>query len=509
MSLDLAFGIARTGLQATQRALAQVSQNIANAETPGYTRKNLAPVAMQGADKPMGVRLGEAQRLVDDTLVAERDGRGAEAAAAGLRESLLTGIEAAHGRAEDGDSLGDAVAGLRTAFIALRAAPGEAGAQRNALLAAGTVASRFNEVAGAVVQAREEAQRGIGEEVARINANLRGIAELSTRIRADRSAGLSTADLEDRRDTALSSLSESLPVKALRQADGGILLIARGGLSLPLDAERDAFSTADATIGPQSYYGGTGTLPGVKLQGVDVTRQLVGGRLGELIQLRDSTLPRYQAELDVGASALAARLDAQGLRLFTDASGGVPDTSLGYTAGGQLGFSNVMRVNPALLADPRLLRDGTQDVVATAGGPTAFTRNPAGGPAGFITLLDRVLDHGLGETVRAGTAWAPLPSGGLGPDGQLSSPFLPPGTVEAYSAAVTGAQTADRAAATADRDRAEAMQRGLEARFKAQSGVDPDAEMAKLVQLQNAYAVNARVMNTAQQMWDQLLGMVR
>jgi flagellar hook-associated protein 1 FlgK len=72
MSLDLAFGIARTGLQATQRALAQVSQNIANAETPGYTRKDLAPIALQAADRPMGLRLGEARRLVDDALVAER-----------------------------------------------------------------------------------------------------------------------------------------------------------------------------------------------------------------------------------------------------------------------------------------------------------------------------------------------------------------------------------------------------------------------------------------------------
>ena len=53
------------------------------------------------------------------------------------------------------------------------------------------------------------------------------------------------------------------------------------------------------------------------------------------------------------------------------------------------------------------------------------------------------------------------------------------------------------------------MQRGLESRIQKQSGVEPDAEMAQLVQLQNAYAVNARVINTAQQMWDQLLGMVR
>jgi flagellar hook-associated protein 1 FlgK len=143
------------------------------------------------------------------------------------------------------------------------------------------------------------------------------------------------------------------------------------------------------------------------------------------------------------------------------------------------------------------------------GGPTAFTRNPAGGPAGFTTLIDRVLAHSLGESPRPGVQWGPLISIGLGPDGSLASPFVAPRSVEGYGAVLTGAHTADRAAAAATRERAETMRRGLDARFQQQSGVDPDTEMAHLVQLQNAYAANARVMNTAQQMWDQLLAMVR
>ena len=40
-------------------------------------------------------------------------------------------------------------------------------------------------------------------------------------------------------------------------------------------------------------------------------------------------------------------------------------------------------------------------------------------------------------------------------------------------------------------------------------GVDPDAEMAAMVGLQNAYAANARVLGTVQAMWDSLLAAVR
>jgi flagellar hook-associated protein 1 len=119
-------------------------------------------------------------------------------------------------------------------------------------------------------------------------------------------------------------------------------------------------------------------------------------------------------------------------------------------------------------------------------------------------LLDRVLDHSLGETARAGVAWSPIASGGIGPDGSLSSPFIPPRAIGDYAATLTGAHTADRAAATASRERAEGLKRGMDARFQSESGVDPDAEMAALIRLQNAYAANARVMNTAQQMWETL-----
>jgi flagellar hook-associated protein 1 FlgK len=57
--------------------------------------------------------------------------------------------------------------------------------------------------------------------------------------------------------------------------------------------------------------------------------------------------------------------------------------------------------------------------------------------------------------------------------------------------------------------RAEGLKAGLDARFQNESGVDPDAEVANLIKLQNAYAANARVMTTAQQMWDALQGVGR
>lgn len=509
MSLDLALNAARTGLAATQRALAQASQNIGNASTEGYTRKTIAQEAAVFGDTPLGIRTGEAQRSVDAALVARIDASRSAEAAAELRERLLGGVERTQGAPGDAASLPDALGALRDGFVTLRASPDDAGLQRSALEAARTMARGLNRASDAIGTARQEAQDALEQEVASVNATLREIAGLTIRLKAGL-AGQGTAALEDQRDAAVARLSESMEVRAVRKPGGDLLLLARGTSLLPLDPERDLLRLGPASIAPGSYYGAGGTLPGVILQGIDITDRLGGGRLGEAITLRDRVLPRMQAEVDLAAAHLAGRLDAQGLQLFTDSGGAAPPATVGpYQGSAQIGFAGRIALNPAVEGDPRLLRDGTQAVAATPGGPTGFTPNPPGGPAGFTALLDRVLTFSFGAEASAGNPWGTIPVSGLGPDGTLASPFLAPPTLEAYASRVVSAQAADRAAATAARTDAAELRGALEDRFDRQSGVDIDAELAALVTLQNAYAANARVLGTVQTMWDQLLASVR
>lgn len=509
MSLDAALLTARSGLLHTQRALAASANDVANAGTAGHTKKTVATAAVQVDGTGIGVRSLAPTRDVDEALVTDLNSRRAAAAAAGARERLLRAIETAHGNPEAGQGIGDLTAALHTAFEDLRADPAEAGRQAGLVLEAQALATRLNDVSAAIGSARQQAQDGVVTEVARINAALREIATLTQQIRDQISLTGGAAALEDRRDAAIATLSDSIEVKALKREDGGLVLVARNGMVLPLDPRSDAFTTVDATIGPSSFHGAGGTIPGIMLGGQDVTAALAGGRLAEYVALRDQTLPRYQAEADLAAATLAARFDAQGLRLFTDGAGGVPDVTLPYAGSAMVGFAGTIRVNPAVEANPAVLRDGTHAVAGSATGASAFAPNPPGGPSGFTTLLDRILDFTFGSEAQAGVAWGAIPTGGLGPDGTLSSPFGAPATLEGYAAQVTATQTADRAAATEAASAARALVEGLEARFAQRSGVDVDAEMAAMVTLQNAYAANARVMSTVQSMWDALLGAVR
>ena len=507
MSMDLALSVARSGLRLLDRQMSRTADDIANAGTAGHTRKSLEGRALSAAGTGLGVRSGVPTRDVDLALQAAAARAGGDVAAGELRTRLLAGVETAHGRPGDGDSLGGLLSGLRADFVALREAPEDAVRRGAVVQAAEGLVARFNGVAAAIGSARQQAHDTLVQESGTANAALAEIGELTRAIRNELAAGRSAADLEDRRDLAVARLAQSLDLGVIRGRMGEVTLVARGGIVLPQDGA--AFSVAPATVAPGAFHGGPGTLPGLILNGQDVTRLVTGGRMAAAAELRDLTLPRMQAELDLSAAHVAARFEAQGLRLFTDEAGAVPDVALPYAGGAMVGFAGMIRVNPAVAAAPALVRDGTHAVIAVPGGPTAFTPNPPGGPAGFSRLLDRLLDFTFGPLVSAGNPQPPIPVGGLGPDGTLVSTLSGLPTLEVHAGALVATQAAARAAAEEGTGRATALGELLGARMQQRSGVDVDKEVAAMVQLQNAYTINARVVATVQAMWDALLGAVR
>lgn len=508
MSMDLALSVARSGLRLLDRQMARTADDIANAGTEGHTRKTVAGEALSAAGIGIGVRTGVATRDVDLALQAATMRAGGDAAAGEIRTRLLATVETAHGRPEDGDSLGGLLSALRADLVTLREAPEDPIRRGAVVQAAEDLVARFNGIAAAIGAARQEAHDALTQEVEAANAALAEIGALTRDIRRDIAAGRGVADLEDRRDLAIARLAQSFDVAVIRGQPGEITLVARGGIVLPLDGG-PVFSITPATVAPGAFHGGSGTLPGVVLSGRDVTRRLVGGRMAAAAELRDLTLPRMQAELDLSAAHTAARFEAQGLRLLTDGAGAVPDVTLPYAGSAMLGFAGTIRVNPAVAADPSLVRDGTHIVIAVPGGATAFTPNPPGGPPGFATLLDRLLDFTFGATVAPGSAHPAIPAAGLGPDGTLVSTLSGLATLEAHGGALVATQSAARAAAEDGRGRALALGELLGTRMQDRSGVDVDREVAAMVELQNAYTINARVISTLQAMWDALFGAVR
>jgi flagellar hook-associated protein 1 FlgK len=235
----------------------------------------------------------------------------------------------------------------------------------------------------------------------------------------------------------------------------------------------------------------------------DVTTALSGGSIGANIALRDTKLPQLQAGLDSFAQTLASRFQAQGLALFSTPSGAVPSVTAA------IGFSLSITVNPAVAGNPAAVRDGTNAVTGSAAGASAFTPNPSGGPAGFTTLIQRVLSFGFGSDVQNGVAQPSAPTKGLGPAGNVALDYSGSGTLGDLATAFTGDAAAKSAGAQTASSNASALQTALTKTFSASSSVSVDQQMGTLVALQNAYAANAKVVSIAQTMWQTLEGMVQ
>jgi flagellar hook-associated protein 1 FlgK len=304
------------------------------------------------------------------------------------------------------------------------------------------------------------------------------------------------------------ALSNLVGIKTLNQPNGDLIVTTTTGVQLSTRSIGGGVQTTGVTIGSGATYA-NGGIPAITLGGVDITTQLQGGRLGADITLRDSTLPTFQGELDEFSYSLASRFAAQGLTLFSDPTGNVPAGGGVPVQSTYVGFASEIQVNPAVLATPSLVRDGSQDLVNSPTGASAFTVNPSGGPAGFTTMINRVLDYALGAQAQSGVPQPAAATTDLGPDGTLDAPYAAPATLAENATALVSAQSAASTAASSQLSTEQTVQTTLANNLNATAGVNMDTEMSYMIQLQNAYGVSARVISTVQTLYNQLLQVVQ
>ncbi|MGH7121241.1 MAG: flagellar hook-associated protein FlgK [Acetobacteraceae bacterium] len=506
MSLNGALAIASGGLWNINQQLALISENVANAATPQYAVESLSQQSLASSGQPMGVETGIATRNVSLALQASVFAENASSGALQTTTTALSAIDSVMGTPGAGGDLASLVDSLQNAFSTLNNDPSNPTQQQAVVQSASGLAVEINTLSAAYTTARQNAENAIVSEVGTINTTLASIGKISEQIVAAQAQGQSTADLGNQRDQQMQALSGLISVKFLPQSNGDMLVVTPGGLELPIHGVSAALAVSPATIGAGATY--PGSIPPITLGGVDVTGQLTGGSLGANITLRDQTLPDYQAGLDEFSENLATRFAAQGLTLFTDGAGNVPSGGGSPVQSGYVGFASEIEVNPAVTANPALVRDGTNAIAGSPAGASSFTPNPSGGPAGFATLITRVLNYTFGADVQAGVA-QPLPNAaGLGPLGTLALPFPAPTTPESFATSLVGQEANDSADASGSLATAQATQTGLTNQLSASSGVSIDQQMSQMVALQNSYGANARIVAAVQSMWTDLMNAV-
>jgi flagellar hook-associated protein 1 FlgK len=557
MSLDVSLRNALAGLNVAQRGMDVVSRNISNTDTPDYTRKIARQETQVVNGVQYGVQVTGIEREVDYYLQREVFNRESLVAGLGVKEQFLQRIEGLHGKPDSADSLASQLNRLRDGFVKLVDDPASTVAQRQVIDQAASLATTFNQLSRALNDLRNEANQQILSGLAELNGHLARVDDINKNVTASAGLGIDQPDLEDKRDAALRAISQLVDVQTYRRGDGSYAVLTERGFGLlesgPVDlgmvsqrlGSGDYYETnivdpadptgpirppADTTPAPPAP---NGTIHGILSNNKDVTAQMTGGRIGALIELRDSVLPQMEAQLDELAQELAQRFSMAGVRLFADGDTTVP------LDGTEVGFAGRIGVPQVVVDNPRLLRDGTgwhaagghdpdaglfvgiAETVALADPPPTPPASGGGadgpgtpGDSSVIrNLIAKVFEQASPTLHRANAGPPPsytaevqgFDTTGLGPGDTLSS-GLPAGlTLGAYAGEMVTWLAEARSRTTASLESTTEIRDHFQKRLSDQSGVNLDEEISLLVQLQRSYSSSARVISTNREMFSELL----
>ncbi len=387
---------ALSGLRVSQQQLNVISSNISNVSTEGYSRKILpqSTVVVEGAS--VGVRGDAIIRKVDMNLERDLWTQVSSVASLDTTAAYLNRIQEFHGSPELEISIAAEIADLRDTFSALSDSPEDTFLQRSVVDQADLVANKINDFSSLITEMRNDAQDEMDVSVNRINDLLGQIAEYNQEIKFNQAVNKTTAALEDKRDELVKSLSSEIEVSSFIRGDGVLVVQTARGVQLA-DENAEIVHFDYSVLGSLSAYPSSasgvyvGGDPATNPSAIEITQTGVSGRLGALIDLRDSTLPRQMAELDELAHKMALRFEAQGLRLFTDSSGQIPadtapipDPPGPLTPVPYIGFSTEIQVNSLVVADNTLVQTGTVNTDLTV-------------QSGSNEVIRRILEYSFGD----------------------------------------------------------------------------------------------------------------
>ncbi len=389
-----ALNSALSGLRIAQQQINNVSNNISNVGTPGYTRKILPQSTQVLGGVSAGVLAENIIRNVDANVQKSLWTQVSSVGQLSIKENYLSRIEQLHGPPDRELSVAAELARLRDSFGALAVSPEDGFLLGNAVNEAIDAADKINDLAALLNTSRNDVQSELEQTIDSINGFLDQIAAINNQIGPATGSGQSTAQLEDARDQAVQGLAELIDITYFTRGDGVLVVQTNIGAEL-VSNTTTPLSYQGGPISASSYY--PDTINGIFLQPptsninpIDLTTLSPGGKLGGLIELRDVTFPKQLAQIDELSYRLALRFEAQGLRLFTNAAGVVPadtppdPTTVPPTSVTYVGFASEIRVNSAIIDDNSLIQKGTTDSSSTV-------------QPGSSEVLTRVIEFAFGS----------------------------------------------------------------------------------------------------------------
>jgi flagellar hook-associated protein 1 FlgK len=457
--VDESLSIASSSLDAMRAAMAATSENLANAQTPGYVDESAQLAALPGGDTlgaGDGVQVTTVAQATNVMLATNNWQAQASLSDLSSLQQVLTGVEnlfplgnsssSTSGTSANGSLAGD-LASFWSQWDQVAADPTAAAPRAELVTMAQGITQSLNETAASLSSMASSTQGQLSQQVGQVNGLLSQAAQLNQSILTVEGSGADANQLVDQLHAVVGQLAQLAGVSVATQQNG-TATISIGGIAL---VQQD-----QATSLALSSSGGTTSVttgPG----GVAVP--VASGSIAGLLSGLNQYLPQFTSALDSVAAALASTVNTQLAAGYTStgASGATEPLFTGSTAA-------TIALNPAVVSDPMQLAAAASSGAAGANDGTNAQ------------------------------AMAELGSSTAAPDGLYQQLIGNLGAVTQNVNSQVGVQTsvADQA----------------EQSLQAVTGVDQDHELTNLMQFQQIYQASAKLISVVDTAIQSLLSAV-
>lgn len=312
MSLNVALYNAVSGLMLNQRSMDVTAHNVANVNTEGYSRKIVNQESMVLDGFGAGVRLTDISRNVDQYLLRDVRETLSQTGEARVVNHFFDRMQELFGAPGADSSIGNLIGEFETTVQALANTPESLTARIELVGRAQLLAQQFRDIAGDIQSLRLEADKLIEQSVETVNTQLALIEELNVKIAQNLALGREVADLQDRRDLAMSAIAEEMDINHFVRDNGEVVIFTASGRTLLDRTAKTLSHDAASTFAPEIVWNaaGTGAVDGIMLDGVDITAEFRTGRIAGLIEMRDAALPDLNSQFGELAYSIVDELNA-------------------------------------------------------------------------------------------------------------------------------------------------------------------------------------------------------
>jgi flagellar hook-associated protein 1 len=307
--------ISSAGALAAFDRVLQVSQNnVANASTPGFVKHRQTLLAMPfdpATGLTGGVRAGEVQSArgayADQSVRHQLELLGE----AEQQVESLTSLQSVFD-ISGGSGIPRALNGLYQSFSAWAQSPNDRVARQTVLDRASDVAAAFQQTAAALDASAHEAERAAQSAVGAVNSLATQLQSLN---KLARQGSRADSGLDAQIHSTLEELATYASFTALEHNDGSVDVLLNGETPLLVGTEIHPLTTRLAQPEDALYANAPASLRVIADDGGDITGRVSTGRLGALLDVRNSLIPsligdaNHQGDLNRMAQQFADRVN--------------------------------------------------------------------------------------------------------------------------------------------------------------------------------------------------------